>query len=295
MNLIHNELKNLYKKDINIINYLKENEDLRTDEMIEISYDLQAGTYTKNILSNKDLENYYNDYTKELSEEIKSLCSFSSILEAGVGEATTLANLLDKFNNIKAYGFDISFSRLLYAKKYLDIKKHKNINLCTGNLYDIPFLDNSIDIVYTSHTIEPNGGGEIKILKELYRVTNKYLVLLEPAYEFASEEVKERMDHHGYCKNLKEYAEDLGYNVVKYQLFKYSANQNNPTAILIIEKNNKNIAQLNKFACAKYKTPLVRYNNEYLYSEDSLYLYPIVKGISMLRKENAILATNLEL
>jgi len=293
--MIPSELKKLFNKGINIIKYLKEKENILTsDEIIEISYDLQAGSYTKNLLNNEELEQFYIDYTNELSKEIKVLCTPYSIMEAGIGEASTFANTLDNFANIKSYGFDISFSRLLFAKQYLKMKGHGTVELSTGNLYDIPFLDNSIDIVYTSHTIEPNGGNEVKILKELYRVTNKYLILLEPAYELSNNLIKERMDYHGYCKNLKKHAESLGYKIIKYKLFKYSANEQNPTAIIIIEKNNieKNNIEC-PLACPKFKTQIYK-NEHYLYSDDSLYVYPRIKDINLLRKENAILATNFD-
>ena len=77
-------------------------------------------------------------------------------------------------------------------------------------MFNLPLLDNSIDIVYTSHSMEPNGGHEEELLAELYRVTNNYLILLEPAYEFASEEARARMRKHGYVTNLYETAKRLG-------------------------------------------------------------------------------------
>ena len=54
--------------------------------------------------------------------------------------------------------------------------------------------------------MEPNGGREKEALLELSRIARKYLVLIEPAYEYASEKGKERMDLHGYVKNLPDVA-----------------------------------------------------------------------------------------
>ena len=71
-----------------------------------------------------------------------------------------------------------------------------------GNMFHIPFADNSIDIVYTSHSMEPNGGREKEAMAELYRVAGKYLVLLEPSYELATDDGKQRMDRLGYVKGM---------------------------------------------------------------------------------------------
>src|SRR5688500_6437781 len=95
-------------------------------------------------------------------------------------------------------GFDISWSRLKFAKEFLNDFNINNVTLFTANLFEIPLQDDSIDVVYTSHSIEPNGGKEKEALKELYRVTRKYLVLLEPSFEFASDEARARMKQHGY-------------------------------------------------------------------------------------------------
>ena len=66
------------------------------------------------------------------------------------------------------------------------------MNAFCGDLLHIPLCSNSIDVVITSHAIEPNGGKETKILKELLRVCKKHLILFEPSYENNSIEGKKK-------------------------------------------------------------------------------------------------------
>ena len=53
--------------------------------------------------------------------------------------------------------------------------------------------DKSVDVVYTAHSLEPNGGRELEAVKELLRITSKRLILIEPSYELADKECKIRM------------------------------------------------------------------------------------------------------
>lgn len=286
-----------YKKGENISQLMRNtlNSEYNSSEIIEMAYELQSSTYIKSMKDKKSLEEK-KLYTEELSKIILKFCEPKSILEAGIGEATTLSELMENFSNKTFfYGFDLSWSRVAYGNEWLKYKKLSSYNLCTGNLLEIPFLDDSIDLVYTSHSIEPNGGKEREILKELYRVTKKYLILLEPGYELTNDENRKRMDSHGYCKNLKGIAEDLGYKVIRHELFKFCTNKLNPTAIIIIEKNkdnNENIVE-QPFADPIYKTKLER-NKDCFYSPESMSVFPIINGIPCLRSENKILSVKYE-
>lgn len=297
------ELSKLYLDGINITKTMREerNIDFNTSEIIETAYDIQAGEYQKK-WNQKELQDFYNIFTKEIADIILSICKPKSIMEAGIGEATTFVKVLKHLNidNLEAFGFDISWSRTFFAKKLIEKENLKNINICTGNLFDIPFMDNSIDLVYTFHSIEPNGGFEKEIIKELFRVSKNYLVLFEPDYDETTEDNRKRMESLGYIKGLKKVIQELNYDIVFNGKFKNSLNEKNPTAVIIIKKNEMqdDLSSHKKdfFACPIDKSKLIKDEKENLYfSTKSLVVYPIIKGIPCLRKENAILASKYEI
>jgi uncharacterized protein YbaR (Trm112 family) len=286
-----NKIKELYDQGGNLMEFLRgANNGMNDPEAIMISYDFQAGSYIQFAKENKD---YLDKYSSSISKVINQLGSFSSILEVGVGEATVMTplmhKLLSKHSDLQMFGFDISWSRVYYAKKY-SIENNLSINLFTGNLFNIPLPDNSIDIVYTSHSLEPNGGKEKEALKELYRVAAKYLVLLEPDYELANDEGRTRMDKHGYIKYIDQHALELNYHITQHRLFDYYNNPLNPTGLTVIKKNTllKNEPVL---ICPITKTKLELVKGS-LYSPKSLMVFPIIDKIPCLLEENGILAAH---
>lgn len=287
------QLKALYEQGENISALLRHEMGLQcnTDEIIEIAYDLQAGSYIA-ALEDAEVAGRQEDYTAEIAKWILSLCDPVSVLEAGVGEATTLSGVLQHLRaDVESYGFDLSWSRVAYAKRRLQSQGVSNVTLCTGALLHIPLANNSIDVVYTSHSIEPNGGNEESILKELHRVTRRFLILLEPGYELSTDEARRRMDSHGYCKNLRGVADSLGFRVLDHRLFPVASVSDplNPTAITVIRKGEDAAPSSHVLACPKFKTPLEKIG-DLLFSPEALLVYPIVGGIPCLRTENGILA-----
>ncbi|HXA02857.1 MAG TPA: methyltransferase domain-containing protein [Cytophagaceae bacterium] len=286
------KIKELYSIGTNIIDYVKnlKQEKNNSSEAIMISYDFQAGSY---IQLAKEKSEYLNNYTKAISETINELGIFNSIVEIGVGEATVLANLIPKIKNKpdSILGFDISWSRIRFARHYLSENKINNAIVFVGDLFNIPLQDNSIDIVYTSHSIEPNGGREKEALTELYRISNKYIILLEPCFEMASEEAQARMTRLGYVKNLYNTAKELGYKVKEHRLFEYSSNPLNPTGLTIIEKETVESSPANPLACPITKAPLKEVKGS-MYCEESLLAYPIIDKIPCLLSSNAVIASH---
>jgi uncharacterized protein YbaR (Trm112 family) len=290
------KIKSLYDNGENIIQYLRglENRNFNTIEDILISYDFQSGTYVKQFYSNQD---YHERYCQCIGSVINQLGNFNSVMEAGVGEATTLGVMIKNLRKKPdfVFGFDLSWSRVNFANSFIKDQGLDNVTLFTSNLFEIALPDNAIDIVYTSHSIEPNGGREKEALSELYRVAKKYLILLEPSYTFGSAEARERMVKHGYVTNLYETAQVLGYNIIEHRLFDTYNNPLNPTGLLVIKKPEyPNQLDAPYLACPVTRGKLTDQDNV-LYSEEGLLAYPIIKGIPCLLQQNAILASHFNL
>jgi hypothetical protein len=284
------QLKTLYEKGVNIIDHLEQLGHSRS-EAIAISYDLQAGSYVQYAEDNRG---YLDEYTSEIADILNNLsANAESIMEAGVGEATTLSNVRTRLSfEPDSVGFDISLSRVLFGRRYFASNGKDTARFFVGDMFNIPFADNSVDIVYTSHSIEPNGGQEKEALVELYRVAGKYLVLLEPSYELASTDGKNRMNRLGYIKGLVDVARELGMKVIAHRLTKVCANPLNPTALLLIEKDrNAQSRRHADFCCPQTKKPLKLKFGCY-WSESSLKVYPIVLDIPCLAGKYGIIATH---
>lgn len=119
------------------------------------------------------------------------------------------------------------------------------------------------------------------------------MILLEPGYEFASDEARQRMDSHGYCKDLKGISDSLGYDVLEHKLFPHTSNPLNPTTLTIIRKDSDVELPSSVLACPRFKTP-IREIGGMLFSPEALVVYPVLGGIPCLRIENGIFASKYE-
>lgn len=261
-----------------------------------VAYDLQAGSYVANARANP---NYINAWCKQLSELLKPyLESGDRVLEVGVGEATTLAGVMKAVNcnEINSFGFDVSWSRVKVAQQWVE-ESAIDARLFVGDLFCIPLADNSIDVIYTSHSLEPNGGQEVAAIKELLRVARKAVVLVEPLYELASEAAQKRMAEHGYVRGLKSVAELLGAKVVEYGLLDVCSNPLNPSGVVLMVKPNPapkvDITSVwAGWQCPLTGAPLIG-QGDIFYAEQVGIAYPVLRGVPLLRAEHGVVASQI--
>ncbi len=292
------EAKEAYKRGENITQYLRNkfNEPENTSEIIEIAYDLQAGSYIRGVESNREQAHLYaNELGGILSKHIRN---GETLLDVGTGELTTLTLALNQVDVelSSVLAFDISWSRLKKGMNFhLNNNKKLNINVDTfiADAKEIPLHEKCIDIVTSSHALEPNGKNLSTLLKELFRITKRKLVLFEPSYELNSNEGKERMDSLGYIKGVEEEVTKLGGRVTEINPIVNAGNPLNPTACYVIEPPStfSNIALNKPVFCVPGTNFTLKDSGGFLASEDTGLLFPVLENIPVLRSKSAILAT----
>ncbi len=286
------EMRECLEKNENILARLRGMTGLagNTPEAILVSYDLQAGSYTRN-LGDDRFRAVKEAYSANLAKVIDAL-PHASLLEAGVGEATTLAALAPRLavRPARTFGFDISWSRLAVATRHA-ASQGVAAQFFTGALERIPAPDDAFELVYTSHSIEPNTGREKEILRELMRVTRNHLVLVEPSYELGSEATRAHIQRHGYVTNLLGAARELGLNLLTHRLFEPNVNPNNQAALMVFEKTAARTPDPERqTACPACGQGLETIRGHCFCHKCHL-LYPVIEGIPCLLAGNGILAS----
>ena len=178
------ELRTAYKSGENITQLLIEQQPgLDRAEIIEIAYDIQSGSYTQSAIDNPDR---LRDHAKGIFNMCKEFINKKdTILDCGAGELTTLSTLSNHLpEDSKLLACDISLSRLRVGRRYSYQTMHKDLakslNLFVADMATLPLANSSIDVVFTSHALEPNHGREKELLSELIRVARRNLILLSP-------------------------------------------------------------------------------------------------------------------
>jgi SAM-dependent methyltransferase len=287
-------MKAAYERGENAMAWARNNLDSSNCVMSTlIAYDLQAGTYVEDARRNSM---FRKKWCEQLAELITPHISTGDrILEVGVGEATTLVGVINaiKIADISAYGFDLSWSRINVANNWV-AENNLAATLFVGDLFNIPLEDNSVDLVYTSHSLEPNGGEEEKAIKELLRIARKAVVLVEPYYELATKKAQDRMLEHGYVRGLKETAERLGVIISDARLLNVFDNPLNPSGVITLMKP---VSPDKRDTLIRWQDPLtgLPLNNrgDYFIADEVGIAYPVLKGIPCLRSEHAIVCSKL--
>jgi hypothetical protein len=269
---------------------------LNSSAMIEYSYDAQAGSYVAR-MDDPAYRRLREAHARDIGAEIArlDLPKDFSILEAGVGEATTFAGVIEASRAARALGFDISLSRLLVARAYVAKRRPgASVSLFSADLGFIPLPDAAVDVAYTSYALEPNGGAEMAMLAELLRVARRYLVLVEPSFELGGAATRGHVEKHGYVRGLPAALAALGARVLKHELWPHVHNPSNAPAVIVCEKPDA----ASRCAPEGFVSPISRAPLEEragaLFSAEEGFAFPIIAGIACLQPDHAILATRLK-
>jgi SAM-dependent methyltransferase len=285
-------IRELYDQGTNIMRYFRELEgtSLNSSEAIQISYDLQSGC-TSGEVADPEYVARYDAYTSAIARTL-SQYGGTSLLEAGVGEAKTLCDVMTKMpvSPPHIYGFDLAWSRIATGLEYAARHDGFHPSLSMGDLLAMPFADNTFDVVFTAQAVNPNHGREEEAMRELYRVTRRWLLLFELDYELGGEETKRRIEEHGYCRDLVGTAKRLGYKVVEHRLLGADVRPSIQVSVLVIEKPGADGSTAPSYGCPRCHQSLVSHRGNY-FCADCLVVYPVLNGIPCLLPGSGILAT----
>lgn len=281
-----------YDKNMNLTELLKLEGFEMNSFAIEVIYDLLAGSYTQFVKENP--EQHHQFVSEIVNIILPHVNSCSSLLDVGTGEGTSLIPLIKKLDlGIESYAFDISWSRLSFAIMN-SISHSTNISFAVGDMLNIPMATSSIDMVLTIHALEPNGGREVEILRELARVSKKKVILIEPDFDNAGDEQKSRMQRLSYIGSLREAISNAGLTIIDIVPLGNNGNPLNCASIYILKPNaeKQSSKELTRWVDPIFHSGLVQYEGG-LRSAEGLW-FPVLKGIPFLRKEDAKLTLNPE-
>lgn len=288
------EIRTLFQRGENIIEWVAAREGAanNSETAILYSYDAQAGSYVAE-LKDDTRRQFKDDFGRRLAGVLDKLAP-ASLLDAGVGEATSLAPVLRHMAARPAHvlGFDLSLSRLLHAHQHLETQHQQNVVLFTAGLDNIPLASASIDVVLTMHALEPNHGREDIILRELLRVARRHLVMIEPSYELASVEGRARMERLGYVRELPAALERLGHLARTVEPWPLNANALNPAALIVVDKSADVSGAAPQFVSPISGRELTRRIDCWFCPDDG-HAFPIIGQIPCLTMGSAILASKL--
>jgi ubiquinone/menaquinone biosynthesis C-methylase UbiE len=137
---------------------------------------MHTDNYRKHTTKNPLQRFLINTFFDELINEIQKL-NPDAILDAGCGEGFTLERLHHKGIGNILEGVD--FQEVVMLGKEI----HPHLKLKIGNIYELPFADNTFDCVICTEVLE-HLKSPVQALKELYRVTKKYCVITVPNEPF---------------------------------------------------------------------------------------------------------------
>jgi len=292
------ELRQAYGRGENVAQLLtNSNPNLDRSEIIEIAYDIQSGSYTKYALESPD---FLKRYACEIYDLAKPyLAEHDVILDCGAGELTTLSPLSEHLPaQCQLLACDISLSRLKVGRRFAERVMRgdlaRALRLFVADMGRLPIADSSVDVVFTSHALEPNHGRERDLLAELLRVARRQLLLFEPSWENADALVRTRMEQHGYVRDLPQHIDAAGGRLVSVEPIPNPQNPLNPTYCYVVEPVNRESQPSypdHAFQCPRSSYPLQKQQN-YWWNQEGGWAYPEIDGIACLREKHGVLMSH---
>ena len=188
-------------------------------------------------LSFKKIRGKYLNYLYEELAPVNPGRMPLRILEVGCGNCINLVNLSQHFKKeVELYGIDISIRRLEVARKFFkeDLEGVK--------LYEAPITQKTIwddghfDVVFSMHCLEQIAHETKAAVKEMYRLADRKLIMIEPVFELGNAAQKLYLYNSDHCRILLKTIHALDYKITRLEPLKIQSNPVNQSSIVVIDK-----------------------------------------------------------
>jgi ubiquinone/menaquinone biosynthesis C-methylase UbiE len=177
-----------------------------------------------------DKNNYVYEMRPQLFEVLKQF-EFNSLLEVGCGNGRNLKYIQNNFDVSVLKGIDLSVAGV-------DVAKKNGIDAVVGSADRLPFSNAMYDVVLTYHSLEQMKYIIEDVIKEIYRVSKKYVICFEPCFELQNIFGKYHNFRMDYVKGLPFLFEKHGFEVKKFENLKIGRFCNS-TCLLVLLKGKK--------------------------------------------------------
>jgi ubiquinone/menaquinone biosynthesis C-methylase UbiE len=195
--------------------------------------------------------------------------NLKSLIEVGAGELTTLYPVIKKIKNLNFISaLELSPNRLKHGNLFLKEKGIHIDHLIACDASNIPYENNSFDISFTQYCIEQVPQLAKKIIDEMIRISSKYVIIIEPSFQFSNKITKNRILYKGFPMLKDNHFKNLNAKIIyrdglpftRYALY---------SEITILEKITKNEGKPILRHPTNYKK--IELNNEFMiYGENKI-------------------------
>lgn len=209
---------------LNLIKIVSNNQIYIKNELIkETSFQDDIGETFKDIWLQYSLPDYFIRTYKDTQDRYiankinpEEFYTNKYVLDAGCGSGK-VTSAIARFGAKKVVGIDLTSEGINFAKeKSKEFPEGKNIEYIKGNCKDLPFEDNTFDIVHSNGVIHHTDDYE-KCIKELYRVLKPggklwiFVMGRSGMFEIIADTVRLIMEHVDRASYMR-YLQSLGFS-----------------------------------------------------------------------------------
>lgn len=241
-----------------------------------------------------------NAHYKWLANTIieKDLKNISNLIEIGAGELTTISSLKTFFKNknINIHASELSWSRINLGQEFFRKRNIIFSSVSVASMLQLPYKDNSFDCVLTHYALEELSGYQEKAIRELIRISKRYVILIEASFELGNKYQKRKLFNRNWNLEIIPSIKSNNWNLIKHTLVPYCPDAYHHGAIHIIEKEavdldtSKNKFKNNFFCCPSCKGEIEHVKSFFKCTRCSV-VFPSLENIPVFLTDKGIIAS----